>query len=74
LSGQVLPIGGLKEKILAAHRAGLKKVIIPKMNLTDVEDLPREIKQGIKFIPVDTIDEVLSNALESPRKQIKNNL
>jgi ATP-dependent Lon protease len=44
------------------------------MNLTDIEDLPREIKQGIKFIPVDTIDEVLSNALESPRKQIKNNL
>jgi ATP-dependent Lon protease len=70
LSGQVLPIGGLKEKILAAHRAGLKKVIIPKMNLMDIENLPREIKQGIKFIPVDTIDEVLAIALESSKKPL----
>jgi ATP-dependent Lon protease len=64
LSGQVLPIGGLKEKVLAAHRAGLKTVIIPKQNLPDIEDLPKEIKQGIEFIPVETIGEVLINALE----------
>ncbi len=64
LSGQVLPIGGLKEKVLAAHRAGLKTVIIPKQNLPDIEDLPKEIKQGIEFIPVETIGEVLTNALE----------
>ena len=72
LSGQVLPIGGLKEKVLAAHRAGLKTVIIPKQNLPDIEDLPKEIKQGIQFIPVETIGEVLTNALEKkPESKIR---
>ena len=72
MSGQVLPIGGLKEKVLAAHRAGLKTVIIPKQNLPDIEDLPKEIKQGIQFIPVETIGEVLTNALEKkPESKIR---
>jgi len=64
LRGQVLPIGGLKEKVLAAHRAGLKKVIFPKRNEPDLEDIPDEVRDEIQFIPVETIDEVLKHALE----------
>ncbi len=64
LRGQVLPIGGLKEKVLAAHRAGLKTIILPKENETDLEDLPPEVHKSMKFIPVDTVAEVLENALE----------
>ncbi len=64
LRGQVLPIGGLKEKVLAAHRAGLKKVILPKLNEPDLEDLPEEVKKAMQFILVENIDEVLKNALE----------
>jgi len=64
LRGQVLPVGGVKEKVLAAHRAGLKTVILPKENEADLEDLPEEVHKSIKFVMVDTVDEVLSNALE----------
>jgi ATP-dependent Lon protease len=64
LRGQVLPIGGLKEKVLAAHRAGLKKVILPKQNEADLEDIPEEIRNEMQFIPVENIDEVLANAFE----------
>jgi ATP-dependent Lon protease len=64
LRGQVLPIGGLKEKVLAAHRAGLKKVILPKLNEPDLEDLPEEVKKAMQFILVENIDEVLNYALE----------
>jgi ATP-dependent Lon protease len=65
LRGQVLPIGGLKEKILAAHRAGLKKVILPKENEPDLEDIPEEIRNSMQFVMVENIDEVLENALEA---------
>lgn len=64
LRGQVLPIGGVKEKILAAHRAGLKKVILPKLNEPDLEDLPEEVRKAMQFFLVERIDEVLENALE----------
>jgi ATP-dependent Lon protease len=64
LRGQVLPIGGVKEKILAAHRFGLTTVILPKRNELDLEDLPEEIRRQIKFIFVETVDEVLEAALE----------
>lgn len=64
LRGQVLPVGGVKEKVLAAHRAGLKTVILPKENEADLEGLPEEVHKSIKFVMVDTVDEVLSNALE----------
>ncbi len=64
LRGRVLPIGGVKEKVLAAHRAGLKKVILPSKNRTDLEEIPTKIKRTMKFFLVDSIEEVLSRALE----------
>lgn len=63
LRGKVLPIGGLKEKSMAAYRAGIKTVIIPEENERDIEDIPQEIKNGITFIPVSDMDTVLGNAL-----------
>jgi ATP-dependent Lon protease len=76
LRGQVLPIGGLKEKVLAAHRAGLKKVILPKLNEPDLEDIPDEIRREMEFILVEKIDEVLENALEPAKNatpEVKDN-
>jgi ATP-dependent Lon protease len=64
LQGRVLPIGGLKQKVLAAHRAGLKEVILPKRNEGDLDDVPEKVREQITFHPVETIDEVLSLALE----------
>src|SRR5437870_3215755 len=64
LRGLVLPIGGLKEKSLAAMRAGISTVIIPELNEKDLVDVPEEAKQKLKFIPVETVDEVLNAALE----------
>ena len=64
LRGLVLPIGGLKEKSLAAMRAGISTVIIPKLNEKDLVDVPEEAKQKLKFIPVENVDEVLAAALE----------
>ena len=63
LRGRVLPIGGLKEKSISAHRAGLKVVIMPKDNEKDLDDIPQSVKEDITFIPVSTIDEVLQKAL-----------
>ena len=64
LRGQVLPVGGIKEKILAAHRAGLKTIILPRENEPDLEELPDEVHQAMQFILADTMDEVLTQALE----------
>src|SRR5207302_8795047 len=64
LRGLILPIGGLKEKSLAAMRAGISTVIIPKLNEKDLVDVPEEAKQKLKFIPVENVDEVLNAALE----------
>jgi ATP-dependent Lon protease len=63
LRGKVLPIGGVKEKVLAAHRAGLKTVILPRRNDRDLKDIPEEVRNELKFILVDTVDEVLDKAL-----------
>jgi ATP-dependent Lon protease len=65
LQGQVLPIGGLKQKILAAHRAGLTTVIFPKLNEADLEELPEDVRREMTFYPVETIDEVIEHALSS---------
>ncbi len=64
LRGKVLPVGGIKEKVLAAHRAGLRKVILPKENEKDLEEIPEEIREKLKFIPVDNVDQVLDVVLE----------
>jgi len=66
LRGQVLPIGGLKEKVLAAHRAGLKAVILPKRNMRDLDDIPEDVRSQITFIPVERMEEVVAAALTRP--------
>ena len=63
LRGRVLPVGGVKQKVLAAHRAGLRTVILPKRNEADLADLPDEVRQVMTFVPVETIDEALPHAL-----------
>ena len=63
LRGNVLPIGGLKEKSLAAHRSGITTILFPKNNVKDLEEVPQTVKESIKFIPVENIDEVLNYAL-----------
>ena len=63
LRGRVLPIGGLKEKLLAALRGGLKTVLIPKENEKDLAEIPDNVKKGLEIVPVSTVDEVLQRAL-----------
>ncbi len=70
LRGRVLPIGGLKEKLLAAKNAGIKTVLVPKENESDVEELSHEITRGLKIVPVSHMDEVLKLAL-APKKKVK---
>ena len=69
LTGQVLPIGGLKEKLLAAHRAGIKEVLIPKENEKDLVDMPKKITDEIKITPVEHADQVLKIALTKELKR-----
>jgi ATP-dependent Lon protease len=71
LRGRVLPIGGLKEKMLAALRGGVKTVLIPQDNVKDLADIPDNVKSALEIIPVSTVDEVLANALTRKIKQIK---
>jgi ATP-dependent Lon protease len=68
LRGRVLPVGGIKEKVLAAHRAGVKRVILPERNVADLEEVPAEIQQELEFIGVSRMDEVLRAALEDGAK------
>jgi ATP-dependent Lon protease len=70
LTGQVLPIGGLKEKALAAQRAGINRLIIPRGNEADIEDIPEHLRKRMKFVLVDSEDEVLEAAL---RKRAQRN-
>ena len=63
LRGRVLPIGGLKEKVLAAYREGMKRIVLPKENERDIEDIPQEVREKLVFVPVETMDEVLLEAL-----------
>ena len=69
ITGQVLPIGGLKEKLLAAHRAGIKKVLIPKDNEKDLVDIPKKVKEDIKIVAVEFVDDVLKIALTKELKR-----
>jgi ATP-dependent Lon protease len=67
LRGRVLPVGGIKEKVLGAHRAGIKTVILPKRNEKDLEDVPEAVRSQLRFVFADTIEDVLENALEPAR-------
>jgi ATP-dependent Lon protease len=64
LSGRVLPVGGIKEKVLAAHRYGVKTILLPERNMQDLEELPDKVRRDISFVPVTHMDEVLKLALE----------
>lgn len=69
LTGQVLPIGGLKEKTIAARRNGIKDIIIPKANVRDLDDIPEHVRKGITFHPVSRMEEVVDIALSKPKKK-----
>ena len=71
LRGRVLPIGGLKEKLLAALRSGVKTVLIPQENVKDLQDIPDNVKAGLEIIPVGSVDEVLTHALVGPLTPIE---
>ncbi|HEY9855667.1 MAG TPA: S16 family serine protease, partial [Stenomitos sp.] len=76
LRGRVLPVGGIKEKVLAARRAGVRTVILPRHNEVDLADIPSELLREMKLLLVDSVDEVLAHALaptpaERPRKRIR---
>ena len=71
LRGVILPIGGLKEKLLAAHRAGIKKVLIPMENKKDLAEVPKSILETMEIIPVENVDEVLKIALTKPLKRVE---
>jgi ATP-dependent Lon protease len=71
LRGQVLPVGGVKEKVLAAHRAGLKSVILPKQNAKDLEDVPEEVRASLKFVLAERVNDVFEAALVPDEKKDK---
>ena len=71
LRGRALEIGGLKEKVIAAHRAQIKTVLIPKDNKKDLADIPNSVLKGLNFIPVSHLDDVLKEALAFPNKKVK---
>ena len=68
LRGKVLPVGGIKEKILAAHRAGIRRVLVPARNEADLEDIPAELREEMEIVLVESIDEVLKEAFPSKRR------
>jgi ATP-dependent Lon protease len=68
LRGRVLPVGGIKEKVLAAHRAGIKRIILPERNTADLDEIPEEVRETLEFVPVSKMDAVLANALLEPDK------
>jgi ATP-dependent Lon protease len=72
LRGQVLPVGGIKEKVLAAHRAGVKSVILPLRNEVDLDELPEEVRKELEFVLVERVDQVLAAALSDGAGASKN--
>jgi ATP-dependent Lon protease len=66
LTGQVLPVGGVREKVLAAQRAGIERVILPRENEPDLEELPKEAREQLEFVPADSVDDVLAAAFDGP--------
>jgi ATP-dependent Lon protease len=70
LHGRVLPVGGIKEKVLAAHRFGIRTIILPRRNEKDLDDVPEEARKEIEFILVDNVDEVFEAALETLQEEL----
>ena len=68
LRGRVMPVGGIKEKLLAAHRAGIKHVLIPERNRRDLDDVPQDVKNEMKITLISTMDEILPLVLEPPAR------
>jgi ATP-dependent Lon protease len=64
LRGRVMPVGGIKEKVLAARRAGIETVILPRRNEKDLEEVPEAVRHALRFVFVDTMDDVIDHALE----------
>jgi ATP-dependent Lon protease len=71
LRGKILPVGGIKQKIMAAKRAGIKEVIIPQKNKSNVEEIEKNVKEGLKFVYVDRIDDAIKKAIQKPRTSTK---
>ncbi len=71
LRGSVLPVGGIKEKVLAAHRAGVKTIVLPHRNAVDLDDLPAEVREGLRFIPAERVEQVIAAAFERPAAKHK---
>ncbi len=71
IRGKVLPIGGLKEKVMAAYKSKIKNIIIPKDNVRDIQEIDDEIRSEIKFYPVSNVDEVISLAVIHTQKRLK---
>jgi len=72
LRGRVLPIGGLKEKVLGAHRAGLRRVLVPSHNEADLDDIPADLRKQMQFVMLESIDQVLREALVSRKPVVLN--
>jgi ATP-dependent Lon protease len=70
LRGRVLPIGGIKEKVLGAHRAGLRRVIMPRRNEADLDDIPADLRKQMQFVMIESIDQVLREALTRARPKV----
>jgi ATP-dependent Lon protease len=68
LRGLVLPVGGIKEKVVAAHRAGIKRIMLPARNRRDFEDIPAEVREQLTFVWLERVDDAVSSALEAPKQ------
>ena len=68
LRGKVLPVGGIREKVLAAHRAGIKKILLPKENESDIDEIPENVRKQLTFVLLETVDDALREALVQPEK------
>ena len=68
LRGKVLPVGGIREKVLAAHRAGIKKILLPKENESDIDEIPENVRKQLTFVLLETVDDALREALVQPEQ------
>jgi ATP-dependent Lon protease len=71
LRGRVLPVGGIREKVVAAHRAGIKTFVLPRQNMKDLEEVPEDARRELTFVPVELMDEVLKVALHPSSAELR---